>query len=299
MPESLLRRSLDQVRVRLVTVGIAAGSGWALAGALLVLMLSAWADLALDLPSLLRALCGWTSLIFGLALLLRAGVAVLRSATTPFLARRVDRDRRLRRPGVLTGQRSCNSIRRALRPPGPLPSRKGWRASPSSARRRLYRGCSGRRSSPQNRSAWRTARLAACFVPKFGIVAICSPRLVAAQWLRFVDPYGDHPPYSTIELQVLPGDAKVIYGAALDVHAQLTGAGSDQVDHLDLRFAPSNGAPEESIPMFPESTGVQGRKHFGCDGRRPVLHQRGSRSQSPVPIRRDHRPGVSRGSVPE
>ncbi len=40
---------------------------------------------------------------------------------------------------------------------------------------------------------------------------------------RFLDPYGDHPPYSRLRLEVTPGKAEVLYGAQLEVRAKVSG----------------------------------------------------------------------------
>ena len=55
--------------------------------------------------------------------------------------------------------------------------------------------------------------------------------MAATQWARFTDPFGDHPPYSRIELSVTPGATNVVYGAALDIRAIAHG---QTVDNLDL-----------------------------------------------------------------
>jgi hypothetical protein len=52
-----------------------------------------------------------------------------------------------------------------------------------------------------------------------------------AVWPRFVDPHGDHPPFSRLHIAVQPGDAEVLYGSQLEVRAT---AGGRQADKLWL-----------------------------------------------------------------
>src|SRR4051794_32070659 len=90
MPDSLLNQALSTVRRRALAIGISSGVAWALAGVLILLILFAWADLALDLPSTIRAVCGWGAIIFGLALLLKALVTSIASTAATVIARRLD-----------------------------------------------------------------------------------------------------------------------------------------------------------------------------------------------------------------
>jgi hypothetical protein len=82
--------------------------------------------------------------------------------------------------------------------------------------------------------------------------ALTIPRLAQTQWLRFSDPFGDHPPFSRVQLSVEPADARVLYGAGLDVIVRAEGATVDQVD-LVLRDVATNA--EEVVPTFPEADG--------------------------------------------
>src|SRR6185312_2920552 len=90
MAEKRLLQSLDAVRRRVLAVGMSAGAAWALSGILLLLMLFAWADLALDLPPAIRLTCVWLALVCGVGLLIRAAWVWLRGSTPHALARRMD-----------------------------------------------------------------------------------------------------------------------------------------------------------------------------------------------------------------
>src|SRR5947207_188254 len=76
-------------------------------------------------------------------------------------------------------------------------------------------------------AGWSFAALAigAAFV---GLVALVAPRVALTQWLRFSDPYGDHPPYSRVIFRVEPGDTRVVYGGGLDVRVTTEGAAVDR-----------------------------------------------------------------------
>jgi hypothetical protein len=83
------------------------------------------------------------------------------------------------------------------------------------------------------------------------LVVVGFPRMARALWLRFSDPFGDHPPYSAVVLQVEPGDISVIYGQGIEVRAS---AGGAPVDRVELVLEP-DGASAEKVPMFPEGNG--------------------------------------------
>src|SRR5581483_340168 len=85
-----------------------------------------------------------------------------------------------------------------------------------------------------------------------GILSLSAPRLVATQWARFTDPFGDHPPYASIDFQVTPGDVRLVYGSPLDVRATPVGGA---VDKVELTFRTNDGSVE-SVPMFPEPGGA-------------------------------------------
>lgn len=248
MAENQLLHALDAVRRRVLAVGVAAGTGWALAGIILLVMLFAWADLALDLPPGVRATCVWLSLACGVGLLVRAAFLSLRGSTHRSVARRIDD---VTRSGgqILSGVDLLHQFRggEAVAPTlsGALAAMAVERAAQLAARVRAATAVPGKPL------VWPTASLGMLLLT-VGILALAAPRLVATQWARFTDPYGDHPPYSRIQFDVQPGDTRIIYGAALDVRATLQGGTAERVQ---LAFHP-DGQGEESVPMFPEPTGT-------------------------------------------
>ena len=46
---------------------------------------------------------------------------------------------------------------------------------------------------------------------------------------RFWDPYGDHPPYSRLKIEVTPGKAEVLYGGQVEVRARVNPNGADKL----------------------------------------------------------------------
>lgn len=107
------------------------------------------------------------------------------------------------------------------------------------------------RAVPMRPMAWAAMSVVAIGLT-LGIVAKASPRMAHTQWLRFTDPFGDHPPYSPNTFAVEPGDTKVIYGSGQDVVVHVDGPALDRLD-LVLR---SEAGDEEVLPMFGEPGGV-------------------------------------------
>ena len=79
------------------------------------------------------------------------------------------------------------------------------------------------------------------------------PRLAETEWLRFIDPRGDHPPYSRVTFTVTPGDAKVLYGSGLDVFVTTEGP---PVEQVELILAGAEDDRAEALGMFPQQDGT-------------------------------------------
>jgi hypothetical protein len=82
-----------------------------------------------------------------------------------------------------------------------------------------------------------------------GIVALSAPELARTQWARFTDPFGDHPPFTRVQLKVDPGDVKIVYGQGFDIRMSADGA---PVDKAEVVLAGDNGAGDDVLPMFGE-----------------------------------------------
>ncbi len=82
------------------------------------------------------------------------------------------------------------------------------------------------------------------------ILAVCFP-ITRAELPRFLDPFGDHPPYSFTQLEIVdPRDdtAAVVYGQNLLITAQARG---HRPGELFLTFfAPENPGARTTVPMF-------------------------------------------------
>ena len=84
-------------------------------------------------------------------------------------------------------------------------------------------------------------------------LAFAAPRLFDAEWLRWVDPFGDHPPFSRYQFRIEPGDARIIYGASIDLRARVEGGA---IEKLDLMWMPDDAPKPVAVPMFPEGPGL-------------------------------------------
>jgi hypothetical protein len=85
---------------------------------------------------------------------------------------------------------------------------------------------------------------------------ILMPDLARTQWLRFSDPFGDHPPYAASTFVLEPAGARVRYGEGLDIFVTVEGK---PVDSLELILQPRSAKPSENqgeiVPMFQEPGG--------------------------------------------
>lgn len=254
MPDHSLLNALGNVRRRLLGVSLTSGFGWGLAAAIVVLVACAWLDLALDLPPALRLTCAIGAVACGLALILWTLWMTLRQTTHGALARRLDR---VANSGgqILSGvdlfqqYSTGGAVAQGSALSGALAQMAVERAA------RIASGVRTAAAVPGKPLVWPMTSVAALGVG-LGILALAAPRLAATQWSRFTDPFGDHPPYSSITFDIQPGDTKVLYGGALDVRATAQGGA---VEQLDLVLLPSDSASTtapEVLPMFPEPGGA-------------------------------------------
>src|SRR5262249_6551988 len=124
------------------------------------------------------------------------------------------------------------------------------------------------------------------------LVVLGLPRLAWTQWLRFADPFGDHPPFSRVLFQVQPGDVQVIYGAGLEIRVATEG---QSVERLDLVLESDGAEHAEMLPLFREPAVVRGaggrgagqvaQCHFGGS----LLRARAGGPQRALPNRRGQR----------
>lgn len=81
-------------------------------------------------------------------------------------------------------------------------------------------------------------------------IAVAMPRLVGTELLRFLDPRGDHPPFSTLTFNVRPGVADIAVGDGIAVVARL----SERVEGVELFTRDAQGVEQRS-PMFHRNDG--------------------------------------------
>lgn len=244
MANKALTEYLRGLRRRFAAVGTATALGWALVTAVLLTVVLVWLDLILELSPELRLALSCAVPAAATALLLATCYAMLRRAAWPVLARRLDI------VGSTRGQ-ILSGVDLLLQP---VPS------SHLSA---------GLGELAIERAAVLADHVApSCAVPArpiaraFGaflllcagvcVLAAVMPDLVRTQWLRFTDPYGDHPPYSPIKFAVEPGNVRVLYGDGLDVRVTVTGG---PVERVELVLNVDGQTDPQTLPMFLEPGG--------------------------------------------
>lgn len=257
MAEQKLLESLAGVRRRLLGVSLACGLARGLVALFVVLVACAWVDLALDLSSAARLACSLAAVGAGVVLLAAAGVTALRNSNQTALARRLD----LAADGrgqILSGvdlfqEYSTAGGSAAAAPAGGLPAAMARIAVERAA---ALAGQVRAASAVPGKPLFTPLLSLGGILLTLGVVGLAAPRLFGTQWSRFIDPFGDHPPYSAITFDVKPGDTMVRYGGGLDARAKADGG---NVDQLDLVLLPSDSKPsggEEVLPMFPEPGGT-------------------------------------------
>jgi hypothetical protein len=247
-----LHEGLLTLRRRAVAIGSAAGALYGLLAALALLLLCMWLDLALDLPPGVRTLCGVAALAAGVALLVRLALAARRAGALPAVARRVDeaaggRGQVLAGVDLLLHQPSYNPGATASATAGTTAGLAQIAVERAAA---LASKVSAATAAPLRPLA-RPAGIVAGIFLLVAIVSLAAPRLASTQFLRFADPFGDHPPYSRVVFSVEPGDAKIVYGGGVDIRATAEGG---TLESADLVLSQSGGS-DEALPMFPEPGG--------------------------------------------
>lgn len=102
------------------------------------------------------------------------------------------------------------------------------------------------------RRAWQA--LAATVI--LTLLSLVGGRHVRQEWLRFLDPFGDHPPFSLTYLEILKptADDRALYGGSFTVEARASG---HQPKDLFLTATPVDGnLPPVTLPMFARGDGT-------------------------------------------
>jgi hypothetical protein len=102
----------------------------------------------------------------------------------------------------------------------------------------------------------RRAKHAMIAMMLLALVSIFGGRHVHNQWLRFVDPYGDHPPFSLTHLEILKPAAKdkVLYGG--DHTVEVRASGHKPRELFLTATAADGGAPPVNLPMSARGDGT-------------------------------------------
>jgi hypothetical protein len=185
----------------------------ALGGMAAVALAAALADAVLDLPEALRA-AAWIPLTGVLAGALLAGYIQWRRLTEARLARWFEE------AAPELGNRLINAVQLA-RQTGASPAGEYFR------REAVELG----RQSAQKLAVWpvmqrgvrQMAAVLGGALAAWLVLLAANPGLVAAVVPRFLDPHGDHPPYSRLNIQVTADRSEVLYGGQVAVRATAQG----------------------------------------------------------------------------
>jgi polyhydroxyalkanoate synthesis regulator protein len=256
MSDRRLSERLVQVRRRLLAVDGTAGLVRGLIAAIVCLIVGVWLDLMFELPPAIRAgFLGFAAAVW-MALLVRVLYHAACQGAFSQLARRLDS------VAGTGGQILSGFELSAAGAPGAYSGSpeltSGLARMAVERASHLADGITGDRAVPVD-PIRRSSLVLAAIALLLAVAALGMPRLAATEWRRFADPYGDHPPYSSITFTVQPGNTRVVYGSGVDIRVVTAGGAVDGVELVLLsgsaaerRTGPSP-ADEEVLPMFPES----------------------------------------------
>jgi uncharacterized coiled-coil DUF342 family protein len=275
-PSLVLTQILLKVRRRFLWIHSAAGLAWGIAIAAVVVLLGVWLDLIFEFSPLAR---------------IAAAVVALVTAIAAFgwlISRAAGRSRLQRLAGSLdalsgaTGQIK-SGLDLALTPvhnPTKDAALTRGLAEVAIARagelaRRVSQG-----QAVSTRPITRSWSALAGIGVVMGAFVVLLPRMSSTEWLRFIDPFGDHPPYSAIQFTVTPAGARVVYGNGLDVDVATQGGAVEQAELVLVHPSIGTGERVEVLPMFPVPGG--GWRATLTDIREPLSYfVRARRARSP------------------
>ncbi len=210
---------LNSLRTRL-GAWLALRAGVALLGTVAAVALAlALGDAAFDLPEPTRALAPW---ILGIC-------AVAVAAAAAWHWRRLDALRLARlfeRAERTLGDRLTNAVQLGSQP-GASGVDEFLRRETVELGRRAARGV---KTWPVVRRGMElAATLAAAALLGWFSFAWLGADAWRAVGPRFFDPHGDHPPYSTLNIEVMPGRAEILYGGQIEIRATTSGRPVDKL----------------------------------------------------------------------
>jgi peptidoglycan hydrolase CwlO-like protein len=246
-PSLILTKILLEVRRRFLWIHSAAGLAWGVATAAIVVLLGVWLDLIFEFTPFAR-----------IAATVFASVAAL-AAFGWLIGRAARRSRLPRLAGSLdtlsgaTGQIQSGldlALIPVRNPTKDEPLTRGLAELAITRAGELARRVS-KSQAVSTRPISRSCSALAGVGVVMGALVLLLPRMSATEWLRFIDPFGDHPPYSAIQFTVTPAGARVVYGKGLDVDVATQGGAVDQVELVLVHPIASTDRREEVLPMFP------------------------------------------------
>ncbi len=252
MQSPTLQHHLLKLKRRLLALEFAGGGGWGILLALLILIAAAWLDLMVELSPALRIASLLIAIAATLILLIRSVALAFRHAAPQSLARRLDTAANAHGQ-ILTGVDF--TLQSSTASPASAPLSQGL-TELAVDRAATLAGSIRPAAAAPHQPLYRPWGLAGTLILGLLILSAAAPRLSTALWLRFTDPFGDHPPYSRISLAVEPGDTRIVYGTSLEVRVRPQGGVIDNPQVI-LHAADSQGAggADETLPMFQEADG--------------------------------------------
>jgi len=254
--ERSLQRRFGSVRRRNTTVALLRGLSIGVIVAGLAAALAAWLDLLWELTSELRVAALVAAVAAAVIVLAAIVGAARRRNRYEILARRLD-DVAGSLGQILCGYELAPRLQADRRLVLLSPLSAGLARMAVARAAQLAGGVSTARAISA-RPAWRALAGVLALALAVGLLATAAPRMARTEWLRFSDPFGDHPPFSRLEFKVTPGDTRIVYGGALDIYATADGPAPERVELVLVPKAGSTSisttaGDEEVLPMFPDA----------------------------------------------
>ena len=246
MNDADLRLRLRKLRGRALTFALGVGVFGGVLAALAILALAVWTDVLVDLPAGLRITALITAVVGAAVTVARVFMPASRRFTEPFLASRMDS------VAKANGQIHAGVDLLINRPKGASELTADLSQIAIDRATRLASTVSENDIAPPT-PLTKAAAITGIVLVFAAIVGSLMPRVVAVEFLRFSDPFGDHPPYSSVSFTVDPGHAKILYGSALDVRATTQGTPSERLEWVFALDASPN--TPTSLPMFFDTSG--------------------------------------------
>ena len=227
MSNTSLENTFRFLKRRMLAIGGASGVAWGCCAAVGLLMAGVWLDLVWELSAGARIAALLLAIIAGLALAARFVVGAVSRAREVMLARRLDETGQtggqivsgfeLHMSGGASQSATAPGLTRAL-------------AELAISRAAGLAAQIPRTIAVPSQPVRRAAIGAAALLVGVAILSAVAPRLASTEFMRFSDPFGDHPPFSRTALHVEPGDTKVRYGDGLDVIVSAEGPPAEELE---------------------------------------------------------------------